>query len=165
MSDTQESPIEPEHILDDVDYTARQASSGKRFGDYIIDRIIFYLLWQYGLVKVAVKVIYAIRVPLDNRLAIWVVSYLMAATAFVLFLGTFETLTKGKTPGKYLMGTLAIHDDGTRLRPGTAMLRALSRLVPFEVFSALGRSLPYPWHDRWTHTIVIDERLSNLPPE
>ncbi|HEX9513187.1 MAG TPA: hypothetical protein VF939_22005 [Puia sp.] len=33
--------------------------------------------------------------------------------------------------------------------------------VPFEVFSALG-SPCHPWHDRWTDTLVIDERLSQL---
>jgi hypothetical protein len=38
------------------------------------------------------------------------------------------------------------------------------RLVPFEQFSALG-SPSYPWHDRWTKTIVIDEKLTTLPPQ
>jgi hypothetical protein len=32
-------------------------------------------------------------------------------------------------------------------------------MVPFEAFSALGTP-SYPWHDKWTRTVVIDEKAS-----
>ncbi len=53
----------------------------------------------------------------------------------VLLLAAFESFTGGKTPGKYITGTRAINDDGTRISFKTALLRSLSRIVPFEVFS------------------------------
>jgi hypothetical protein len=53
---------------------------------------------------------------------------------------------------------------GNYLIDRIAFLRSLSRLVPFEPFSALKKP-SYPWHDRWTRTLVIVEKLSNLPPE
>ena len=59
-------------------------------------------------------------------------------------------------------GTRAVNEDGTRITFKTALLRSLSRLVPFEAFSALGANPPYPWHDRWTGTYVIDETQSRL---
>jgi len=68
-----------------------------------------------------------------------------------------------KTLGKVFTNTRAINDDGSRISPKTAFLRCFSRFVPFEAFSALGNP-SYPWHDRWTHTMVIDEKLTTLPP-
>ena len=53
---------------------------------------------------------------------------------------------------------------GNYLIDRIAFLRSLCRLVPFEPFSALKKP-SYPWHDRWTRTLVIVEKLSNLPPE
>ena len=164
MADTHEPLTDPENILDDVEYTLHQASTGVRFSNYLIDRVSFYLIWRFGLIKFTVTVIYMLKVPLDSRWAVFLVSYILAATTFVLYVGAFESLTGGKTLGKFITGTRAINDDGTRVTPATAMLRSLSRLVPFEAFSALGGSPPYPWHDRWTKTCVIDERLSTLPP-
>jgi uncharacterized RDD family membrane protein YckC len=153
-----------EHLLDDIEYTYTQARADRRFGDYIIDRVLFYVAWKYWLVKYAVQVILFLRVPVDNSLALWTVSYVMAASTLVLYLAAFESLTGGKTPGKYAMGTRAVNSDGSRITTTTAILRCLSRLTPFEAFSALGRNPPYPWHDRWTKTFVIVEKLSDLPP-
>lgn len=162
--DFAETPLQPEHLLDDIEYTYTQARSDRRFGDYIIDRILFYLAWKFLLVKYAVKVILFLRVPVDNTFVLWVVGYLMAAAALVMYLAAFESLTGGKTPGKYVMGTRAVNSDGTRITPMTALLRCLARLTPFEAFSALGSNPPYPWHDRWTKTLVIVESRSDLPP-
>ena len=163
--DLAEPQDQREHLLDDIEYTYTQARTDKRFGDYMIDRVIFYVAWKFWLVKYAVQVILCLRVPVDNRVVLWTVSYVMAASTLVLYLAAFESLTGGKTPGKYLMGTRAVNNDGTRITPTTAVLRCLSRLTPFEAFSALGRNPPYPWHDRWTKTLVIVERLSDLPPD
>ena len=67
----------------------------------------------------------------------------------------FEKLFKGYTVGKLITGTRAIREDGKELTFKNAILRSLSRMVPFEPFSAFGGS---PWHDRWTKTRVIKSR-------
>ena len=70
-----------------------------------------------------------------------------------------ETLFKGKSFGKLITGTRAVNLDGSLITVRTAMLRALSRAVPFDVFSALGTTCN-PWHDKWTDTMVMDEKRS-----
>lgn len=162
--DFAEAHAHQEHLLDDIEYTYTQARSDKRFGDYLIDRVIFYLLWKFLLVKFAVQVILFLRVPVNNAVVLWGVSYLMAASSLVLYLAAFESLTGGKTPGKYAMGTRAVNSNGTRITPTTALLRCLARLTPLEALSALGSNPPYPWHDKWTKTLVIVESRSELPP-
>ena len=70
-----------------------------------------------------------------------------------------EALMKGKSIGKLITGTRAVRQDGYALTLRDAQLRGLCRMVPFNPFSALGNP-SYPWHDRWTRTYVIDEKLS-----
>jgi len=65
-----------------------------------------------------------------------------------------EKAFKGRTLGKVISGTRAIRNDGGELTLKDALLRSLSRLVPFEVFSGFGT----PWHDSWTNTQVIKAR-------
>jgi uncharacterized RDD family membrane protein YckC len=164
MDNTPEIPATSADVLDDVEYILYQADAGKRFANYLIDRIGFYLLWKFLLVKIYVWFVITLHVPVDNRLVLYGIAYLTIISLLGLMIAGLEAATGGKTIGKYITGTRAVNDDGTRIGPKTAILRFLSRLVPFEPFSALG-SPSYPWHDRWTHTIVIDERLTTLPPQ
>ena len=62
---------------------------------------------------------------------------------------------KGRSIGKFITGTKAVNADGSDMRVETILLRSLSRVVPFEPFSAFGG---HPWHDKWTRTHVIDVR-------
>ena len=153
-----------ENILDDVEYTFTQASSGQRFLNYIIDRVAIYLVWNYLLYKADVWLLRLIYRYSDSRELLYVSSYLFAITFFVFILAILESVTGGKTLGKLITGTRAINQDGTRITPKAAILRCLCRLIPFEPFSALG-SPSFPWHDRWTKTYVIDEKLTSLPPQ
>lgn len=61
-----------------------------------------------------------------------------------------------KTIGKYLSGTKVIMDDGSKPTIKAIFIRSICRLVPFEIFSFSGKT-PIGWHDRWSHTLVIDE--------
>lgn len=70
-----------------------------------------------------------------------------------------EAFFKGKSFGKLITRTRAVNLDGSAMTIRTAMLRALSRSVPLEAFSALG-SPCNPWHDKWTKTMVMDEKTS-----
>jgi len=76
--------------------------------------------------------------------------------------GLMEALFKGKSVGKFITGTRAVNEDGSRISVGIAFKRGFSRIVPLEPFSAFGNP-SYPWHDRWTNTYVIDEKQSFYP--
>lgn len=165
MEETYSSPApEQQHMLDDFEYTYTQASAGKRFVNLLVDRVAIYLVWSFVLFKVNVALLRAIFQYTHSRELLYVFSYSMTIGFFVFVLAIEESLTGGKTLGKLITGTRAVNNDGSRISTRTAILRCLSRLVPFEAFSALG-SPSFPWHDRWTKTIVIDEGRSSLPPE
>jgi uncharacterized RDD family membrane protein YckC len=159
-----EGQDQPEHLLDDLEYTYTQASSGKRFTNYLIDRIAFYLLWRALFAWFTRPIAIVLYKTSHDKTVLGFEIILMALAAFVLFMTACEAITKGKTPGKFITGTRAVTADGAMITPKMALLRSLARLTPFEPFSAVGNP-SYPWHDRWTRTLVIVEKLSNLPPE
>jgi uncharacterized RDD family membrane protein YckC len=159
-----EGQDQQEHLLDDIEYTYTQAGSGKRFTNYLIDRAAFYIIWRTLFKFLVLPISIALHKTSQDKLVLTVELYLMASVGFVLFITACEAITKGKTLGKFFTGTRAVTTNGSMITPKTALLRSLSRLVPFEPFSALGDP-SYPWHDRWSGTIVIVEKLSNLPPE
>ena len=76
---------------------------------------------------------------------------------YIFYYTICETAFKGYTLGKIITGTRAVRNDGSNLTFKDAILRSLSRIVPFEVFSGLG-SPCNPWHDTWTKTMVIKAR-------
>ena len=89
---------------------------------------------------------------------------LLEAPLLALILGWFNYLIyytfcelafKGYTLGKLITGTKAIRNDGQPLMFKDTLLRSLSRMVPFEVFSGFGDK---PWHDSWTNTTVVKAR-------
>jgi uncharacterized RDD family membrane protein YckC len=49
-----------------------------------------------------------------------------------------ELAFKGRTIGKLITGTKAVNEDGTEMSPKTIVIRSLIRMIPFELFSALG---------------------------
>jgi uncharacterized RDD family membrane protein YckC len=152
---------EQEHLLADLELNLEQAGSGKRFANYIVDALVFYILiFCFG-------VILAILDPnAKDDLASYssmgtLADRLITLLFYGIFMGLVEGIFKGKTLGKVITGTRAVNEDGSRIRFKTGFMRGLSRAVPFEVFSALGTP-SYPWHDKWTKTYVIDQRRSTL---
>lgn len=151
-----------QHIFDDNQYHLVQASSGKRFVNYLVDRIIFYILF-YMLALVLASLNIKIQVEVDpDSTGLALFSILIYVFAYALFMGLMEFAMKGKTIGKLLTGTRAVKEDGTHLELKDALLRGICRIIPFNIFSALGNTC-YPWHDSISKTYVIDERQSQYP--
>jgi uncharacterized RDD family membrane protein YckC len=151
--------MEPDetNLLSDFNSSLVQASTGKRFANYLIDALTFYIvlvciffIWAVTATESFREFQYYVR---DNTITIRLVSYL--TYGFYMFL--VEGIFKGRSLGKLITGTRAVNEDGTRIGVKQALLRSLSRLVPFEAFSALGNP-SFPWHDSWTHTMVVNER-------
>ncbi len=141
-----------------------QASSGKRFLNYIIDLLFFYVL------VVAMGVLIGLIFPdiidgIDDSspgLGLW--DRFLTLLFYGLYMFFTELIFRGKSLGKLITRTKAVNEhDGSEISFEKAFFRGLSRAVPFEAFSALG-SPSYPWHDKWTNTIVINEKLSQTTP-
>lgn len=130
-------------IHDEINY--EEVSAGIRFANYIIDIVFFYVLLA------------AIAFVSSSFLLFTEggISYLVSYLCFVAYYTLLEGATRGRTIGKMLTGCTAIREDGQPLTFSDALMRSLSRIVPFEPFSALGG---HPWHDRWTNTIVVKVR-------
>ena len=153
-----------QHLFADPTYHCVQASGIKRFVNYLVDLIVFF-----GIVFIAAFVVGMLNPQTINSIGeentgTDIIENLVYTAIFTLYLFGTETIFKGKTVGKVITGTRAVNEDGSNITPKTALLRSLSRIVPFEVISALG-SPSYPWHDKWTKTYVIDEKKSNRPEE
>lgn len=151
-----------EHLLGS-EINLVQASHGKRFANYIIDTIVFYII------SFLIEMVFGTVFPEFNFYTENVVGGILLSMLFSMLLygavfGGFEALLKGKTPGKYITGTRAINQDGTYISTSTAFKRGFLRIIPFEAFSALG-SPCFPWHDKWVDTYVIDEKTSSLDHE
>jgi uncharacterized RDD family membrane protein YckC len=147
-------------ILTDFETLVVQASLKKRFANYIIDVIFFYLLC------ILIGVVIAIVNPsllenFDGYSGSGFIDRLLDLLFYGIYMFIFEAVFKGRTVGKWITGTRAVHEDGSPISVQTALLRGLSRAVPFEAFSAFGDP-SYPWHDRWTDSYVIDLKQSGL---
>jgi uncharacterized RDD family membrane protein YckC len=138
-----------------------RADAGKRFANYILDIIVYYILMfvigmLYGLIfpeYVDENATYLTGSQLyDTLLSIFI---------YILYMSLVEGLFYGKSVGKLITGTRAVNLDGSRISIGTAFGRGFSRAVPFCPFSAFGTPCN-PWQDDWTNTMVIDSKKSVL---
>src|SRR5262249_36746332 len=75
---------------------------------------------------------------------------------YFLYYFIFES-TIGKTPAKFITRTRVVNDQGALPMASSIAGRTLSRFVPFDALSFLGR-IARGWHDRWSNAWVIDER-------
>lgn len=150
----------PQDILTGFESQLVQASSGKRFANYLIDLVVFYLiLFVFGIVLALLSP--ASINDIDSFSNSSFLDEVLSLLLYGMYMFLIELIGKGRSVGKFITGTKAVNEDGSAISAKMALLRGLSRTVPFEVFSALG-SPSYPWHDKWTHTYVIDVKRSQL---
>jgi uncharacterized RDD family membrane protein YckC len=153
MEENQLQRSPEQNIFDDFTPQLTQASSGKRLANYLIDLVSFYVfmyLFSYVLVNLSYDlavIIYGDGHEIAGRLIVLVF--------YGMYMGLIEAVFKGRSIGKLITGTIAVNQDGSRINGQTALLRGLSRAVPFNALSALG-SPCYPWHDKWNKTYVVN---------
>ncbi len=148
-----------------IQYT--QASQGQRFFNLLIDflfmRFVLSLATGYvfGYILLAIapdfltQVAYEIEGEGTRGWRYYLLSFLLGYFNFLIYYTFCERAFKGYTLGKLITGTRAIRDDGQELTFKDTLLRTLSRLVPFEIFSGFADR---PWHDSWTRTSVVKAR-------
>lgn len=160
----QEQQETPQDILVNSESYLIRADSGKRFLNYLIDLIIFYIL-AFG-VGIVIAIISPSTIDqLDDSSPFGgLVDRLISLVLYGTYMSIIETVFKGKSLGKLITGTRAVNLDGSPITAGTAFARGFSRAVPFCAFSALGTPCN-PWQDKWTDTMVIDEKQSVIIKE
>jgi len=139
-----------------------QASKGERFANFLIDNLLMRFALSYltgmavGQIGLAIAPDFMYRIAYENNTwSLLLLSYIVGIFNYLVYYTLCEKLFKGQTLGKLITKTRAIRNDGEDLTFKDALLRTLSRLVPFEVFSALGEA---PWHDTWTNTMVVKNK-------
>jgi uncharacterized RDD family membrane protein YckC len=143
-------------ILVDIQPRLVQANTGKRLANYLIDLVIFYLLFFVGAVALFVASPDTAEGSTSTANTLWL--RLFAMLSYGLFMGLLEGIFRGRSIGKWITGTKVVNEDGSSISFSTALARGFSRIVPFEPLSAFGN----PWHDKWNKTYVIDVRQSGL---
>jgi len=143
-------------ILVDIQPRLVQANTGKRLANYLIDLVIFYLLFFVGAVALFVASPDTAEGSSSAANTLWL--RLFAMLSYGLFMGLLEGIFRGRSIGKWITGTKVVNEDGSSISFSTALARGFSRIVPFEPLSAFGN----PWHDKWNKTYVIDVRRSGL---
>ena len=133
------------------------ASKGKRFANFIIDQILIFVL--AAVITIAIGIV-SPDIVTEMADMSWLEERLFGVLSVLIYYPITEGLLKGKSLAKYFTKTRAINYDGTPPTFGTCFMRSLSRIVPFEPFSFLGE-LNNGWHDKWTETMVIDEKQSS----
>ena len=155
-----------EHMLDDLDtdVTLLQAGASLRFTNYLVDHLLLYLFIRFVGTPVFAAFFGFIGFYVESTLSAWLIWLGIRLFVSCVFYTCFECFAKGKTPGKLVTGTRTVKEDGHRLDFKTTLLRTLCRMVPIDVFTAFGDP-SYPWHDRWSKTVVVVDRYSLLPAE
>ena len=159
-----EQPIQSEqHLFTEAElFQYNEATLCQRFFNYLIDSLFMNYGMGFATGYILTEFIFAIAPDLaysifleDGRWNFIFSTYMISIFTYLIYYTFCEKVFKGHTLGKLITGTRAIRIDGGELTFKDAILRSLSRMVPFEAFSAFGGN---PWHDSWTNTMVIKTR-------
>ncbi len=83
-----------------------------------------------------------------------ILSRVFGIGTFVVYYVAFEA-TLGRTPGKMVIGTRVIRDDGGKPRVAQVIGRSFARFIPFEPLSIFFGNM---WHDSLSNTRVVQSR-------
>jgi len=132
-----------------------KADKGLRFANFLIDTIIFYCSFLLlGFVVGFTAIIFGFDpsffVKLQNINPF--LDRLITAFIMVFYFFGFETLTKGRSIGKFITGTQVVTLEGETPTANVFLKRSFCRIIPFEAFSFFGEN---GWHDSIPKTAVV----------
>ncbi len=147
-------------VLDKTEYSTElgredgsvRSSINERLLHHIIDTVLCATLCTSGAFYLLMDLSLFGGLSLGENLML----VLLMLIGRFLYYPFFEAVL-GTTPGKIVTGSIVVKEDGSKVRLKDAMNRTLSRVVPFEPFSFLGKN--GGWHDRWADTKVIKGRF------
>ena len=127
-----------------------QASQAQRFLTLLLDWFFCYVC---GFIAGFILVVFGLQ-----NYARGVDGLVLGGIILVTYYTLLETLF-GRTPGKLIMGTRVVDEDGSRPSFDQVLGRTLCRFIPFEAFTFLGnKGVPYGWHDKIPKTKVVTTR-------
>lgn len=135
------------------------ASNNKRFLNYIIDRAAFYgfLLFLFSIIGVVLVFIDPENTFFEDFENISTLEDVVVTTlSYIFFMFLVEVLTKGRSVGKYITGTMVVNEYGEKPSGNTFLKRNLCRLVPFNGLSFL--MYERGWHDSLSYTYVVNKK-------
>ena len=121
------------------------ADKGARFGNYLIDIVLFVMLFMLHVV--AIEAIFGTAADPDSPL--FSVYYLLLLFGYYFLFEYFF----GKTPGKFLTKTRVVDVNGEWPGGKKLLIRTLCRFIPFDSLSFLFGSIG--WHDSISGTMVV----------
>ncbi len=143
-----------EDLEQEVSY--EYASKGARFVNFLIDYIaISGLSYAIDVVYGAIIVSQANIEDFSLTSDPWpfiLMQYAISIGTYVGYYTIFEISTGGRSLGKFVTNSIALRQNGNKLRFKDALLRSLCRVIPFETIAAL---FTIPWHDSITNTMVV----------
>ena len=137
-------------------------------------RALAFLLDQLIIVALAVGAFFAVGATVDglDTAALGAIFLTLTVGLLVLLPATWETLSRGRSPGKFAAGLRVVRDDGGPIRWRQALLRWLVAVV--EIYAASGSValITSLWNPRGKRlgdllagTFVVRERAARtLPP-
>ncbi len=139
-------------LLDANDQINYESASGwKRFFNYIIDIIAFYII--IFIIAIAFGFLGMAEMLTKTNI------YILSALILILYYSLTEGIS-GRTLGKLITGTKVITEDGGNPGFTKILVRTLCRFIPFEAFSFLGDGTG--WHDTITKTRVVVIPKNNI---
>lgn len=133
------------------------ASKNIRFVNFIIDYIVQIVL-LFG-ISIVINVFSELtghhilqNVFIDNENSLF--DLLSGYIILILYYLTIETLT-GTSLGKFITQTKIVRHDGSKPEFTDILKRTLSRLIPFEHLSFIGKEST-GWHDSISKTHVVN---------
>lgn len=80
---------------------------------------------------------------------------LITSVFFAFFMFLIEFVTKGRSLGKLITGTMVVNEKGGLPTSNDFLKRNFSRIVPFDALSFFGTN---GWHDSWSDTRVVKRK-------
>jgi uncharacterized RDD family membrane protein YckC len=136
------------------------ATTGQRFINMLIDTLFYYTVSMVvgGVLDVLTTLLGVDLISIFSSRELGDILISMLINCLIMFAAYFffEGLSKGLTLGKLITGTRAVKEDNSSITWKDAALRSITRLIPFEPFSAFsGNGM---WHDRLSKTMVVKTR-------
>lgn len=130
------------------------ASGSQRFLNLIIDGVTFIIL--LSVIKKGIA-LYALGSGKEWLYDVYN-SQVLAINVYLIY--CLSEVASGRTIAKFITGTKAVCEDGTKLTLKKTLARAFCRLIPFEAFSFLGGEANncVGWHDKFSKTRVVRTR-------
>ncbi|MCC6727172.1 MAG: RDD family protein [Saprospiraceae bacterium] len=151
------NPILDEMYLQQPQQMHHLARHEKRFLNNLIDSLVMSGMTR--LIEFVLMKFYAWEPSEELTPENILTSLLMGLSLTIAYYCTMEGFCNGRTIGKFLTKTKVVDINGQAPDFSSVLIRSLSRLVPFEALSFLGKD-PIGWHDKWSKTRVVEDKTT-----